>query len=60
MRWDEETEVLIIGFDGAGATAAITAHDSGARVRIVEPEMVRVYAEDCMKNREVDRCRKEK
>jgi succinate dehydrogenase/fumarate reductase flavoprotein subunit len=92
MRWDEETEVLIIGFGGAGAAAAITAHDSGARVliaekmekgggntnisiggflspkdftgalqyleslcsrvfRIVEPEMVRVYAEECMKNR---------
>ena len=92
MKWDEETEVLIIGFGGAGAVAAITAHDAGARVlivekmekgggntnlsiggflsfkdfagglqyleslcsrvfRIVDPEMVRVYAEECMQNR---------
>jgi succinate dehydrogenase/fumarate reductase flavoprotein subunit len=36
MNWDEETGVLIIGFGGAGATAAITAHDFGARVLIVE------------------------
>jgi succinate dehydrogenase/fumarate reductase flavoprotein subunit len=93
VRWDDETEVLIIGFGGAGAVAAITAHDAGARVLIVEkmekgggntnisiggflclndlpgalqyleslcsqvfrtvdPEMVRTYAEECMKNRE--------
>ena len=93
MKWDEETEVLVIGFGGAGAAAAIAAHDAGARVlivekmekgggntnvsiggflsfkdlagglryleslssrvfRIVDPEMVRVYAEECMKNRE--------
>ena len=93
MRWDDETEVLIVGFGGAGAVAAISAHDSGAEVlivekmekgggntnisiggflspkdfagglqyleslcsrvfRIIEPEMVRVYAEECMKNRE--------
>jgi succinate dehydrogenase/fumarate reductase flavoprotein subunit len=93
MRWDDETEVLIIGYGGAGAVAAITAHDSGARVlivekmekgggntnislggflspkdlvgarqylenlcsrvfRIVDLEMVQVYAEECMKNRE--------
>ena len=36
MKWDEETEVLIIGFGGAGAVAAITARDAGARVLIVE------------------------
>ena len=93
MRWNDETEVLIIGFGGAGAVAAISAHDSGAKVlivekmekgggntnisiggflspkefsggllyleslcsrvfRIVDPEMVRVYAEECIKNRE--------
>jgi succinate dehydrogenase/fumarate reductase flavoprotein subunit len=93
MKWDEETEVLAIGYGGAGAVAAIAAHDAGARVlivekmekgggntnisiggflsfkdlagglryleslcsrvfRIVDPEMVRVYAEECMKNRE--------
>jgi len=93
MKWDEETEVLIIGFGGAGAVAAMTAHDSGAKVlvvekmargggntniaiggflclkdldggiqyleslchrvsQIVEPEMIRIYAEECLKNRE--------
>lgn len=36
MNWIEETEVLIIGFGGAGATAAITAHDLGAKVLIIE------------------------
>ena len=36
MNWDEETGALIIGFGGAGATAAITAHDFGANVLIVE------------------------
>ena len=36
MKWNEETEVLIIGFGGAGAVAAITAHDSGANVLVVE------------------------
>lgn len=36
MRWDEETEVLVVGFGGAGAVAAVTAHDSGSRVLVVE------------------------
>ena len=36
MNWDKETEVLIIGFGGAGAVAAITAHDEGAEVLITE------------------------
>ncbi len=36
MKWDEETEVLIIGFGGAGAVAAMTAHDAGAKVLVVE------------------------
>jgi len=36
MKWDEETDVLVIGYGGAGATAAITAHDSGAKVFLVE------------------------
>ena len=93
MKWDEETEVLVIGFGGAGAVAAITAHDAGARAlivekmergggntnvaiggflsfndftaglhylesmcsrvfRIVDSNMIRVYAEECMKNKE--------
>jgi len=36
INWDKETEVLIIGFGGAGAVAAITAHDEGAEVMITE------------------------
>ncbi len=92
MTWDFETEVLVIGFGGAGAVAAITAHDAGAKVLIVEkmekgggntnvsiggflsptdldgakqyleslcsrvfrsvdPEMIRVYAEESVRNK---------
>jgi len=36
--WDQETDVLIVGYGGAGATAAIAAHDAGARVLIVEKD----------------------
>ena len=36
FKWDEETEVLIAGFGGAGAAAAIEAHDAGAKVLILE------------------------
>jgi len=35
-RWDEEYDVVVIGFGGAGACAAIEAHDSGARVLVIE------------------------
>lgn len=35
-KWDRETDVLIVGYGGAGACAAIEAHDAGARVLIVE------------------------
>lgn len=31
-----EADVLVVGFGGAGASAAITAHDAGARVVILE------------------------
>ena len=34
--WDEETDVIVLGYGGAGAAAAISAHDAGARVVIVE------------------------
>lgn len=36
QTWDRETEVLVIGFGGAGAVAAIAAHEAGAEVLIVE------------------------
>ena len=32
FRWDKETDVLVVGYGGAGACAAITAHDAGAKV----------------------------
>lgn len=34
--WDYESDVVIVGYGGAGAVTAITAHDLGARVLIVE------------------------
>jgi succinate dehydrogenase/fumarate reductase flavoprotein subunit len=35
-KWDKETDVLVIGFGGAGCVTAITAHDAGANVLILE------------------------
>lgn len=37
-QWDEIAEVVIIGYGLAGAVAAITAHDLGASVLIVEKQ----------------------
>ena len=34
--WDNEADVVIVGFGGAGAAAAITAHDLGAEVLMLE------------------------
>ena len=34
--WDEDADVVILGCGGAGAVAAITACDAGARVIVVE------------------------
>jgi len=36
MDWDLGTDVIIVGSGGAGLTAAILAHDNGARVTVVE------------------------
>jgi succinate dehydrogenase/fumarate reductase flavoprotein subunit len=35
-KWDYEADVVIVGYGGAGAVAAITAHDAGAKVLILE------------------------
>ena len=35
-KWDDEADVVVIGFGGAGASAAITAHDAGSKVLIIE------------------------
>lgn len=34
--WDVEADVVVVGFGGAGAAAAIEAHDAGAQVLILE------------------------
>ncbi|MGE3540931.1 MAG: FAD-dependent oxidoreductase, partial [Candidatus Tectimicrobiota bacterium] len=34
--WDREADVVVVGFGAAGAAAAITAHDAGARVILLE------------------------
>lgn len=36
--WDYETEILVCGYGGSGAVAAITAHDNGAKVLIIEKQ----------------------
>lgn len=38
-RWDEEADVVVLGYGGAGATAAISAHDAGAKVVVIEKEL---------------------
>ena len=35
-HWDEETDVVVVGFGFAGGAAAISAHDAGAEVILVE------------------------
>ncbi len=37
-RWDEEAEVVVVGYGGAGSVTAITAHDAGAKVLILEKQ----------------------
>jgi succinate dehydrogenase/fumarate reductase flavoprotein subunit len=34
--WDDQADVVVVGYGGAGASAAIAAHDAGAKVLIVE------------------------
>lgn len=36
MHWDKTTDVLVLGYGGAGACCAIEAHDKGRDVLIVE------------------------
>jgi succinate dehydrogenase/fumarate reductase flavoprotein subunit len=37
-RWDDEADVVVVGFGGAGAVAAMTAHDAGREVLILEKQ----------------------
>ena len=36
IEWDKEADVVVVGFGGAGAAAAVTAHDLGAKVLMLE------------------------
>ena len=36
IEWDEEADVVVVGFGGAGVATAVTAHDLGAKVVILE------------------------
>jgi succinate dehydrogenase/fumarate reductase flavoprotein subunit len=36
VKWDDKADVIVVGFGFAGATAAITAHDAGANVLLLE------------------------
>jgi succinate dehydrogenase/fumarate reductase flavoprotein subunit len=35
-KWDKVVDVICVGYGGAGASAAIAAHDAGAKVLLVE------------------------
>ncbi len=36
MNWSREADVVVVGFGGAGASTAITAHEAGAKVLVLE------------------------
>ncbi len=36
IAWGKESDVVIVGYGGAGASAAIAAHDMGAKVLVLE------------------------
>lgn len=36
IDWDDEYDVVVIGYGGAGSVAAITAHEAGAKVLITD------------------------
>ncbi len=36
LAWDDETDVIVVGFGGAGVCAAIEAADRGSRVLVIE------------------------
>src|SRR5437773_2095509 len=36
--WNDEADVVVVGYGGAGATAAISAHDAGVSVIVLEKD----------------------
>lgn len=43
QTWDYEADVVIIGLGGAGASAAIEAHDAGAKVLVIEKQAEKTH-----------------
>lgn len=39
IEWDYETDVVVVGLGGAGASAAIEAYDNGAKVIVMEKQV---------------------
>ena len=37
-RWDMAADIVVVGYGGAGAVAAVTAHDRGAEVLVLEKQ----------------------
>ena len=35
-HWDKEVDVVVVGYGAAGGVSAITAHDGGAKVLLIE------------------------
>ena len=42
-RWDQAADIVILGYGLSGAVAAVTAHDLGARVLLVEKQPVETH-----------------
>lgn len=38
LHWDAQADVVVVGYGGAGAAAAITAHDAGGSVLLLEKQ----------------------
>lgn len=38
LTWDHDADIVVVGYGGAGASAAIESHDSGSAVIILEKE----------------------
>lgn len=38
LKWHLDVDVVVLGYGGAGAVAAITANDAGAKVLILEKQ----------------------